>query len=80
MKKPFSHDQLSKVECSEPGCHTQIKENVVARKPAGTKIRCFNCERAFQKARGNTIGTAREVRTGKIRKRMPKVRKEEQQW
>lgn len=54
MKKPFTHnDRGSGVFCANPKCaevrgiqgvvRQQIKQNVVARHPEGTKLFCYDC-------------------------------------
>ena len=58
MKERF--DVMSDRKCE---CGKGIKQNVINRQPrAGL---CYDCLRRKEKARGNEISTAREVKSGR---------------
>ena len=60
MKKPYKHAEMSGQVCK---CGNKIKANITARKPDNANLDCFKCHRIKKQAKGNTIMTAREVRT-----------------
>jgi len=64
------HTEMSDRKC---GCSTFIKQSVVDRMPKAKH--CYECHRKEEEGMGNTISTAREVRTGKrpARKRGPYI-------
>lgn len=60
MLKPWTHLDLSDVECYEKECHTRIKKNVIARMPKGTPLRCYKCGyRRRMQQRGIQVVTPR---------------------
>lgn len=67
MRKPYKHNELSDIKCSNSNCNNFIKKNIAERKTNKPKL-CFKCY-----AKENDITTAREVRTGKKPKKKIKV-------
>jgi len=73
MKKSYPFNEMGDRRCVV--CGRPIKRRLVEEKPTATK--CFQCFRAEQEARGNSMSTAREVRTGQRPHRKPRIPKED---